>query len=308
VSNRRRSVQSNRLLWLVVFVVAVALYFLIPDEQPVDEPAPLPSSAASAPTRQRPQSQSSGVPGGERSTTNTNAALGNPSGATPDVANANNYLIEREQYVLSYNRDGGIPNWVSWHLSAADFGDVDRSEFQPDTSLPDGWYQVRPSDYTNSGYDRGHMAPSADRTVTVEDNEALFLMTNIVPQAPDNNQGPWVQLEEWCRDQARAGNELYITSGVNGTQEILPKGEVRVPESVWKVVVVLPEGEDDLNRIGGQTEIIAIDMPNQQGIRDTDWQQYLVSVDEIEQTTGYDFLRNIDPGIQAQLEASVAAP
>jgi endonuclease G len=217
-------------------------------------------------------------------------------------------LIERPQYVLSYNRDGGIPNWVSWHLSASDFGDVERSEFQPDTSLPDGWYQVRPSDYTNTGYDRGHMAPSADRTVTVEDNEALFLMTNIVPQAPDNNQGPWVQLEEWCRDQARAGNELYITSGVNGTQEVLPKGDVRVPESVWKVVVVLPQGDDDLSRVSAQTEIVAIDMPNQQGIRDTDWQEYLVSVDEIEQLTGYDFLTNIDPQIQAQLEAGVAAP
>jgi len=304
-------------VWLVVFVVAVALYFFIPDEQSTDQAVPLPSSAqevplpsfaASAPASQRPPSQSSSAPGEQFAIANTNAALGNPSGATPDVANPNNYLIEREQYVLSYNRDGGIPNWVSWHLDAADFGDVDRSEFQPDTSLPDDWYQVRPSDYTNSGYDRGHMAPSADRTVTVEDNEALFLMTNIVPQAPDNNQGPWVQLEEWCRDQARAGNELYITSGVNGTQEILPKGNVRVPESVWKVVVVLPEGEDDLSRVSGQTEIIAIDMPNQQGIRNTDWQEYLVSVDEIEQITSYDFLQNIDPAIQAQLEAVVAAP
>jgi endonuclease G len=115
-------------------------------------------------------------------------------------------------------------------------------------------------------------------------------------------------LEEWCRDQARAGNELYITSGVNGTQEVLPKGDVRVPESVWKVVVVLPQGDDDLSRVSVQTEIVAIDMPNQQGIRDTDWQEYLVSVDEIEQLTGYDFLTNIDPQIQAQLEAGVAAP
>jgi endonuclease G len=286
----------------------VALYFLLPDSQTTDQLAPLPSSAASAPASQRSPTSNSDTTGGQRDDANTNAALGNPSGATGDVANANNYLIEREQYVLSYNRDGGIPNWVSWHLSAADFGDVERSEFQPDTTLPAGWYQVRPSDYTNSGYDRGHMAPSADRTVTVEDNEALFLMTNIVPQAPDNNQGPWVQLEEWCRDQARAGNELYITSGVNGTREVLPKGDVRVPESVWKVVVVLPEGEDDLRRVDGQTEIIAIDMPNRQGIRNTDWQDYLVSVDQIEQITGYDFLVNIDPATQAQLESLVAAP
>src|SRR3712207_7695451 len=45
----------------------------------------------------------------------------------------------------------------------------------------------------------------------------------ILPQAPDNNQGPWVQLEEYSRDLARRGNELYITSGVIGSRGTLPK-------------------------------------------------------------------------------------
>lgn len=245
---------------------------------------------------------------GQQTETGENFAFGNPSGATADPANANNYLIVRDQYVLSYNRDDRIPNWVSWHLSQADMGDVDRSEFQPDTSLPDDWYQVRPSDYTNSGYDRGHMAPSADRTVTEEDNAALFLMSNIVPQAPDNNQGPWVQLEEYCRDLARDGNELYIISGVNGTQATLPKAQVRVPASLWKVIVVLPEGDDDIARIDEQTMVLSVDMPNRQGIRNNDWQDYLTSVDHIEDLTGYDLLADLNPNLQARLEAVVAAP
>ncbi len=280
---------------VVAFIIALIIYVFFPDLLPESGQPSTPDTTGRAPA-------------GQRADANLNLELGNPSGATADPSYADNYLIARDQYVLSYNRDGGIPNWVSWHLSVLDMGDVERSSFQPDPALPDGWYQVKPSDYTNSGYDRGHMAPSADRTATREDNEALFLMTNIVPQAPDNNQGPWVQLEEHCRDLARSGNELYIITGVRGTQETLESGNVRVPESLWKVVVALPEGDDDLARLTDETTVIAVDMPNQQGIRDTDWQAYLTSVDAIEQATGYDLLSAVNPTLQQGLEARIAAP
>jgi endonuclease G len=291
---RTRRGQNTTLGTLAGIAILVILYFFFPELLQTDQP-PVPDTSGGPAT-------------GQRADTSVNFALGNPSEATSDPANPNNYLIVRDQYVLSYNRDARIPNWVSWHLSPADMGDVDRSEFQPDTTLPDGWYKVRPSDYTNSGYDRGHMAPSADRTATREDNEMVFLMTNIVPQAPDNNQGPWVQLEEYCRDLAREGNELYIISGVSGTQATLPKGKVRVPERVWKVIVVLPEGNNDLERIDQNTQVITVDMPNRQGIRDNAWREYLTSVDRIEEQTGYDLLGNLDPTIEARLEVAIASP
>ena len=131
-------------------------------------------------------------------------------------------------------------------------------------------------------------------------------MTNIVPQAPDNNQGPWVGLEEACRDLARAGNELYIISGVSGTQGSLPKGRVQIPEALWKVIVVLPEGDNDLQRITPQTTVLAVLMPNQQGVRDDAWESYRTSVDQIEQVTGYDLLSNVPVAVQADIEARVA--
>ena len=320
MSSRRRSTRSTSrtqrttISTFIVFVLVLIIYLFFPDLQRNDQPRS-PNTAGRTATGQRAagrtttgQRAAGRTTTGQRADANVNLALGNPSGATHDPANADNYLIARDQYVLSYNRSGGIPNWVSWHLSRADMGDVERSEFQPDTSLPTGWYQVKPSDYTNSGYDRGHMAPSADRTATRQDNEALFLMTNIVPQAPDNNQGPWVQLEDYCRDLARQGNELYIVSGVTGTQATLPKGKVRVPARLWKVIVVLPEGDNDLQRINDRTTVIAVDMPNRQGIRNTDWQTYRTSVDQVEQATGYDLLSKVNPRVQAALEASVAAP
>ncbi|MCV4784831.1 DNA/RNA non-specific endonuclease, partial [Escherichia coli] len=82
-----------------------------------------------------------------------------------------------------------------------------------DTSLPNGWYQVTSQDYSGSGYDRGHMCPSGDRTNSVENNSATFLMTNMVPQLAANNQGPWEDFESYCRTLASQGNELYIFSG-----------------------------------------------------------------------------------------------
>ena len=102
--------------------------------------------------------------------------LGNPSSALgqdeskPGKPNANNVLVERPQHALSYNAGAGGPNWVAWHVSLSDLGRVGRGTFRPDPLLP-AQYQVRPNDYRGSGYDRGHLCPSADRTSSREAND-----------------------------------------------------------------------------------------------------------------------------------------
>jgi endonuclease G len=71
---------------------------------------------------------------------------------------------------------------VSWHLSSSWLGSAARqNDFRADTTLPSGWYQVQATDYSGSGFDRGHMCPSADRTITVTDNSATSWMTNGLP-------------------------------------------------------------------------------------------------------------------------------
>ncbi len=233
-------------------------------------------------------------------------ALGNPSGATTSVYNEYNYLIQRPQYALSYSRWEGGPNWVSWHLGRLDLGDAPRtSSFYTDTSLPTGWYRVSTTNYTNTGYDRGHNCPSADRTATSEDNVKTFLMTNVFPQAPDNNQGPWADLEDYCRDLVLQGYELYILCGGEGSRGTIASGRVNIPASTWKVIVALPEGENDLSRINADTRVIAVDMPNVQGIRSDDWRIYRVSVDAVEYYTGYDLLSNLPAEVQSVIEARV---
>ncbi|MDT7543531.1 MAG: endonuclease mitochondrial [Acidobacteriota bacterium] len=242
--------------------------------------------------------------------------MGNPSNAVVDVNQPNNYLLDKPQYAVGYSRDLGRPNWVSWHLSSTWLGSAARqNDFRADTTLPAGWYQVQGTDYSGSGFDRGHHTPSADRTSTVADNSATFLMTNMMPQAPDNNQGPWEQLESYCRTLISQGNELYIIAGGTGSggtgsnggvTTTLASGHVAVPAQTWKVIIVIPEGSgDDAARVTTSTRTIAVIMPNAQGIRTNAWQNYRVSVDQVEALTGFDFFSNVPVSIQNVIEARV---
>jgi endonuclease G len=245
---------------------------------------------------------------------NNNLALGNPSGAVADVSQPNNYLLVKPQYIVGYNRDQGKPNWVSWHLDLSDRGAADRQDdFRNDPSLPDGWYQVQSTSYVGSGFDRGHNCPSADRTSTLENNSATFFMSNMMPQAPNNNQKTWADLENYTRTFITSGYEVYVVAGsygVGGTGSnggvttTLDNGRVTVPKRCWKVVVILPVGDNDASRINASTRVIAIDTPNDNGLLTT-WGSYRTTVDAIEVATGYDLLSSLPVDVQAALESKV---
>jgi DNA/RNA endonuclease G (NUC1) len=234
--------------------------------------------------------------------------LGNPSNATPDIANENNYLMVKPQYSLSYDRSEATPNWVAWRLDSVWIGNspVQRQDdFRPDTTLPAGWYQVTDLDYSNSGYTRGHMCPSGDRTNTIPNNSATFLMTNIVPQTAANNTGPWEDLESYCRFLAGQGNELYIISGPNGnigTIGSTQQNRIVVPNVTWKVVLVLPNGTDDLNRVAKSTRAFGVIMSNQSINQNAPWRNFRVTVNAVENLTGYDFFSNVPRAKQELIE------
>ena len=231
--------------------------------------------------------------------------MGNPSNAVTNVAQPDNYLMEKPQYSMSYNRDNGESNWVSWHLDASWLGSAPRqNDFRADTTLPTGWYQVQATDYSGSGFDRGHMCPSADRTITITANSATFLMTNMIPQLPANNQGVWANLETYCRTLVSQGNELYVVSGGQGLQYFIANGHVAVPANTWKVIIVLPNGSNDVSRVTATTRTIAVVIPNSGSIG-TDWKTYRVSVDQVEAITGFDFFSNVPQSIQNVIEANV---
>jgi endonuclease G len=238
-------------------------------------------------------------------TSSEHLTMGNPSNAVTNVGQPLNYLMEKSQYAMSYNRDNGEANWVSWHLDNSWLGSAARqNDFRNDTTLPAGWYQVQATDYSGSGFDRGHMCPSADRTITVAANSATFLMTNMIPQLPANNQGVWANLETYCRTLVSQGNELYIVSGGQGLQYFIANGHVAVPAQTWKVIIVIANGTNDVARVTTTTRTIAVVMPNSGSIG-TDWRAYRVSVNQVEAITGLDFFSNVAPSVQNVIEATV---
>ncbi|MBN9122939.1 MAG: DNA/RNA non-specific endonuclease [Planctomycetes bacterium] len=243
---------------------------------------------------------------------NRNVRFGMPAEAKADPASRTAYLIDRPQYVLSYNDATKNPNWVCWNLTTTDIGNVGRDPtFEPDPDLPNGFTRVKPADYNGSGFDRGHMCASKDRSDTSENNNILFYMTNIVPQAPNNNQKGWRVLEEHCRALAKQGNELYIACGPHGQggegrdgarhTHIGRATQIEVPESVWKVVLVLPSKEAVPTP---ETRAIAVWMPNDQSVT-TDWKRYAVSVAEVEKRTGYKFFPLVPDDVASPIKGRV---
>ncbi len=244
--------------------------------------------------------------------------MGNPNGATADLGQPDNYLMEKPEFSLSYNRTRGTANWVSWHLSDEWTGTLARVDtFRADPAVPADWFRVSGFDYVGSGFDRGHMVPNADRDkeTSTPINQATFLMSNILPQTPDNNQGPWANLENDLRGLLPA-NEIYIVAGGVGTGgtvgtptapvvvHTIAGGNVTVPSHTWKVALIIPKASgDDIARVNCSTRTLAVVMPNIQGIRNEDWEDYITTVDAVEALTGYDFFSNLPDAVENCVEA-----
>lgn len=240
---------------------------------------------------------------------NRNVRYGMPGEAKADAENSKDaFLIERPQYVLSYSDKRKSANWVAWQLVAKDVGKVARGSFEEDPDLPKGFQRVQFNTYTGSGFDRGHLCPSKDRSATEADNDAVFLMTNIVPQSPACNQSGWERLESYCRDLADNGKELYIVAGGHGIGGKDDGGKpkltigrnapfVTVPTSMWKVILVLDRGTNPT----AKSRVIAVWFPNDNTVTD-DWPKYRVSVAEVEKKTGLRFFPLVPDAVAKPLK------
>jgi endonuclease G len=197
---------------------------------------------------------------------------------------------------ISYNPQLHIPNYVVWELTRDEVhGTVSRKgkKFQADPNVkgcPDTY------DYSNSGYDRGHMAPAGDmkwdETAMIESH----YMTNICPQANDLNAGSWKSLEEKCRVWAEVDSAIIIICGPVLTDQITDyigkSTKVAVPKRFFKVI---------LSPYANPPRAIGFIMPNSHV--DGGMQRAAVSVDEVERVTGYDFFPELPDDIENQAES-----
>lgn len=147
-------------------------------------------------------------------------------------------IIEHIGYTVSYNPTWLEPNWVAYELTAAETGgEQERSNhFKPDPLVEGD--PVVTSDYSKSGYDRGHMAPAADMKWSEQAMRESFYMTNICPQLHNLNAGDWKDLEEMARSWAQQYGNIYIACGPIVEAEYPTIGKthtIAVPAAFYKV-------------------------------------------------------------------------
>jgi endonuclease G len=305
----RLAPKQRAVILLAVCVVALVIGIIQARRQQQQQPEPAPAPAPAPGPEQPGEPQP-----GERPPlfANRNVRYGMPAPATADPTNRNAYLLDRPQYVLSYNDSKRTANWVCWNVNKGDIGKVKRpASFEPDPDLPGGFHRVKHGDYTGFGFDRGHMCPSKDRSESEETNKVTFYTTNIVPQSPACNRGGWERFESHCRDLLRDGTELYIAAGPfgqGGTAEFgerktIGKGgaDIVVPAAVWKVVMVLPNRDAVPT---ATTRTLAVWMPNDQSVPE-DWKPYAVSVAEVEKRTGYRFFPLVPADVASAIKGHV---
>lgn len=212
------------------------------------------------------------------------------------IVERNQQVIVHTSYTVSYNHDWRIPNWVAYELTDQELiGDQERSNrFVPDPLVEGD--PVVTKDYSNSGYDRGHMAPAADMKWSEQAMKESFYLTNICPQNHNNNAGDWKDLEEMGRDLAHQYNSIYICCGPIVTDVSTTIGTVRkivVPQAFYKVFL--------RQKADGSWTSIGFVMPNAPGNRPL--MTYMLSVDEVEQQTGIDFFYNLPDSIENIVES-----
>jgi DNA/RNA endonuclease G (NUC1) len=244
-------------------------------------------------------------------------------GAPEDGDAGDDLLLTKRQFVTSYNAARGGPNWVSWNINASHFGPAGRCDcFSADLTLPADVPRVVDFDYRNGGYDRGHVVQSDSRSTTEQENAATFLLTNILPQAAENNQGPWLRFEIHLNDLAeKESKEIYVVAGgeyAANAPTLKNEGRVAIPSYTWKVAVVLDAGEGLATvRSAADLDVIAVRMPNLTtagvpasavGIRNTPWESYTTTVDAIESATGYDLLARLPDAIEGMVESGTRSP
>lgn len=208
-------------------------------------------------------------------------------------------ILERTGYTVSYNNFYKTPSWVAWELTRSETTGMQKrkNKFVPDPDLPEP--RAEHSDYSNSGYDRGHMAPAADMKWSKRAMEESFYMSNICPQNRKLNRDDWGTLEEACRQWAKKYGRVYIACGpIYDRPHPLRIGrhQIAVPDRFFKVVLI--PAADTYLALGFLFENKANHRP---------LQNYMVSVDSIENITGMDFFAKLPDETENRIEAKIPA-
>lgn len=205
-------------------------------------------------------------------------------------------LVRHKYYTLSYNEQFEQANWVCYVLTdsmVVNGGEERSNKFMIDKLVATG--SAKSSDYTKSGYDRGHLCPAADMGFNRVAMEESFMMSNISPQAPDFNRGIWKELETSVRKWAKLEHRIIVVTGpvFKENKGSIGLDEVAVPGYFFKIIY----DETD------SPKMLAFVLPNAKS--DRPLTDFAVTTDEAEKLTGYDFFSQLPDELENKLESRV---
>ena len=212
-------------------------------------------------------------------------------------------LIKYPYYTISYSEKHKQAEWVAYKLTrdmVLKAGSASRAHmpFKPDSNL-DKSKAVKTSDYTRSGYDRGHLVPAQDMSFDETAMKETFFMSNVSPQDKDFNRGKWKELENETRNWASKYDEIYVIAGPVLTKRAIkrfPKDKkyIPVPHSYYKIILDFTGNENEV-------KAIAFWLRNQE--TEIPLSGFVTTIDEIEKLTGIDFFPGLPDDIEDELES-----
>lgn len=210
-------------------------------------------------------------------------------------------VLDRGEFRIGWSPSLRHPVWVAYHVPrTASHEAGKRPNFQKDKGVASS---PQPKDYANSGYDRGHMVPNHAIVTRFgpEIQRRTFQMTNVAPQRPGLNRGPWREMEQRVSDLwTSAYGEIWVIAGTippapGQSRSKLGQTDINVPEQFY--MVIASQTEDSVR-------VLAVLM-NQNAHRWDFPVHNIVSVDEIEKLTGLDFFPDMQKSLQMSLESDV---
>lgn len=150
-------------------------------------------------------------------------------------------VVDHKYFKLGYSEKHEVAGWVAYLLTkdmVINQKTGRKNRFKEDKKVSTSSASV--SDYKYSGYDKGHICPSADMSFSQEAQDLTFLMSNIAPQIHSFNSGKWKELETKVREWAIENDSIIIISGALFDSIITiigKKNKVSVPYRFYKVII-----------------------------------------------------------------------
>lgn len=217
-------------------------------------------------------------------------------------------------YALEWDKDLISSRWVVYQMYDNNWeGNVGRNEsWHEDSNIPSN-YRSKASDYSSSGYSKGHLCPSADRQKSVEQNKQTFCYSNMQPQLSNHNSGIWEKFEIKVRKWANMCDTLYVVKAgtigsvkINNTTETgvysnKCNNRLPIPSYFYMALLAFDKTSNQYHAVGIWTEHNNTTWSNSnQNLR-----SYAITIDELEARTGIDFFCNLPDDIESSVEATI---